>query len=103
MLLGAAKRDRQKNKLSNKIKFKRKKQIIIWIEHQREAIISGSFETGKPSIAQISQPKTTTGYDTKGCVNEREKMTWQPKEKKEDETKDNTVVPWKDGKDQLKK
>jgi len=36
-------------------------------------------------------------------VNEREKMTRQPKEKKEDETKDNTVVPWKDGKDQLKK
>ena len=30
-------------------------------------------------------------------------MTWQPKEKKEDETKDNTVVPRKDGKDQLKK
>ena len=79
-----------------------KKQIIIWIEDQREGIISGSFETGKPSIAQISQPKTTTGYDTEGCVNKREKMTWQPKEKKEDKTKDNTVVPRKDGKDQPK-
>ena len=31
------------------------------------------------------------------------KMTWQPKEKKEDKTKHNTVVPLKDRKDQLKK
>ena len=31
------------------------------------------------------------------------KMTWQPKEKKEDKTKDHTVVPLKDRKDQLKK
>jgi len=61
VLLGAAKRDRQKNKLSNKIKFKRKKKSYCFVPKGSHTAFNTNYVTNRGQNADnvMINKKTT--------------------------------------------